>query len=302
MDATSRWRSRDRDRRARVVTVQAAPECVDANPVRSSFWRMRLDLRSLAARVVPWVVASAVPLTVPFASACRGDATKGTIELRGDVGGLDTLGAQGDSLLERTQRPAMLTDSGIVVLPATPSTDTAAPTTPAGAGLAARDSAAEAITRRALARSDSLAKLDARAGGVGARSDSRAEATDTVRGTLQIRTTDGMREFLLLAQGRRYVLSGVALRGAMALNGLEVMVRGVAITPLDIAVNALVVRGWESLPVLDGVVMADGSLRLTDGTGGSTRPIPPSLRPLVGARVWIAYRDGRPVQFDRLER
>ena len=129
----------------------------------------------------------------------------------------------------------------------------------------------------------------------------RGAATDTLRGDLQVRIAEGSREFLLMAQGRRYLLSGVALRGAMALNGLEVMVRGIAITPRDIAISSLVVRGWQSLPAVDGVVLSDGSLRLTDGTGVSRRPIPPSLRPLVGARVWIAYRDGRPVQFDRLE-
>ncbi|MEN9509850.1 MAG: hypothetical protein RLZZ621_2413 [Gemmatimonadota bacterium] len=296
--------------RAGAVTVRAvlplrSPR-VDAGPAPSSFSIMVPTFRrSLANRLAPW---GAVVLV-----ACGGEAGQGMVELRGDVGGLDTLGVQGDSLLERTQRPAMLTDSGIVVAPApqsaaaTPNAPLAPTASPApntavmDDNMPSRDAVAEAMTRRALAKSESLARLDARGGVDGANASSRSSASDTLRGELQVRVSEGTREFLLLSQGRRYVLSGVALRGALALNGLEVLVRGVAITPRDLAVSSLVVRGWQSLPVVDGVVTAEGTVRLTDGTGLSTRPIPPTLRPLVGARVWIAYRDGRPVQFDRLE-
>ena len=215
-----------------------------------------------------------------------GDRAAGTIELRGDIGGLDTLGARGDSLLEQSRRPATLTDSGIVILPGVPEVDR--PDT----------NAAEAITRRALARSDSLERLEEGAAVVAG----RRSAADTLRGILRTQQRDGARALLLETGGQPVLLSGVATRGALSLTGLEVMVRGVAVTPRDLVVSTIIVRGFESLPALDGVITADGALRLTDGSGVVRRPLPAALRPLVGARVWIAYRNGQPVQFDRVER
>lgn len=253
-----------------------------------------------------------------FGMGCS-DRRAGAIELRGDVDGLETLGERGDSLLDVSRLPAMLTDSGIVVLPDASDTlprrpgesgaDTARPAAPLpestgirayGNDAMARYTAAEEMTRRALARSDSLARLDARNTN-GAGMSGRTAGADTLRGILTVTTREGTREYLLESGGRRVALSGVAMRGVAALNGLEVMVRGVAITSRDLAVSALIVRAWQSFPAVDGVVLADGALRLTDGSGVVQRPLPPALRPLVGARVWVAYRDGRPVQFDRME-
>jgi hypothetical protein len=245
-------------------------------------------------------VPPAGALALAALTACTAEPAGKEVVLSGDIPGLDSMASRGDSLIARTERGDVLGDPA----PAKPVVDTAAPAKPvveppaAGPPPAQRVPEAEAtrMMARARARADSMT-----------RSPSAGQRTvtipgDTVRGTLVPAQEGGGTKVALRADGRLIQLSGVGTTGLTALNGTEVMLRGVRVTPRDLVVTAYLVRGWNGLPAVDGTILPDGSLRATDGSGIIRGVVPQLLRSRTGARVWIALRGGQPVQFDLIER
>jgi hypothetical protein len=128
-----------------------------------------------------------------------------------------------------------------------------------------------------------------------------APGRDSLRGLLV--SSAGAGGGVALRMGEKlFGLSGVGTTGLTPLVGTEVMVRGVQVSPRDLVVVDFAVRQWRGLPVVDGVVQGDGSLRLSDGSGVRRVRLPEALRDRVGARVWIAYRNGSPEHFDLVTR
>jgi hypothetical protein len=213
------------------------------------------------------------------------------VTISGDVPGLDTLGFRGDSLLAQAERgPADLLD------PTTRAADTtaaarAAARAAAPAVRAAAPTAGQLMSMRAQARGDSMARAIAQklAGG----GDAGGSRRDSVRGVVALIGAEPARQVVLQSGGTNIALSGMATGGLNRLVGTEVMVRGVKVTPRDIVVSDYLVRASGGVPAYDGILEADGSLRLTDGSGVRRLPaLPPALRGLTGARVWVAYRAG----------
>ena len=209
------------------------------------------------------------------------------VTISGDVPGLDTLGFRGDSLLAQAERgPADLLD------PTTRAADTtAAARAAAPAVRAAAPTAGQLMSMRAQARGDSMARAIAQklAGG----GDAGGSRRDSVRGVVALIGAEPARQVVLQSGGTNIALSGMATGGLNRLVGTEVMVRGVKVTPRDIVVSDYLVRASGGVPAYDGTLEADGSLRLTDGSGVRRLPaLPPALRGLAGARVWVAYRAG----------
>lgn len=209
------------------------------------------------------------------------------VTISGDVPGLDTLGFRGDSLLAQAERgPADLLD------PSTRATDTTAAARAAAPTVrAAAPTAGQLMSMRAQARGDSMARAIAQklAGG----GDAGGSRRDSVRGVVALIGAEPARQVVLQSGGTNIALSGMATGGLNRLVGTEVMVRGVKVTPRDIVVSDYLVRASGGVPAYDGTLEADGSLRLTDGSGVRRLPaLPPALRGLAGARVWVAYRAG----------
>ena len=202
------------------------------------------------------------------------------VTVSGDVPGLDTLGYRGDSLLAQAERgPADLIDSGTV-----------ASRIPATGALAT--TAGQAMSLRAQARGDSMARAIAQrlAGGSDLAGRTRA---DSMRGVVTLVGAEPARQVVLRVDGTEVSLSGMATSGLGRLAGIEVMVRGVKITPRDIVVSDYVVRASDGVPAWDGTLEQDGSVRLTDGSGHKRLPsVPAALRGMVGARVWLAFKPG----------
>ncbi|MCE2899928.1 MAG: hypothetical protein ACK6DP_05925 [Gemmatimonas sp.] len=258
---------------------------------------------------------------VMMLTACRpGD--DGTVTIRGDVPGLDTLGYRADSLLGAADRSALVLDSMRAAMraelakaaqeplagPARPSVTASGNGTLAMAGDSAASaaeaerearratmaasalSAGNAMSRRALERGDSMARAIARR----MTSDERKNRTrgDTLRGVLTFEGDEPAKAVVLRTGGATVALSGMATTGLSRLVGAEVVVRGLAVSPRDIVVADYLVRAVNGTPVFDGTLLDGGMLRLTDGSGVHRVPLPPALDGLQGARVWIAVRDG----------
>lgn len=170
----------------------------------------------------------------------------------------------------------------------------------AAAGVAANaasvaTSAGAEISRRAQARGDSMARAAAMQL-AGAAGGSRS-LKDSLRGVLTYQGTEPARQVVLQTAEATVALSGMATTGMSRLVGKEVVVRGVKVTPRDIVVSDYIVRAVDGVPAFDGVLDAEGALRLTDGSGVRRLTVPAPLRAYVGARVWIAMRDGAAVNY-----
>jgi hypothetical protein len=249
--------------------------------------------------------------------ACGGD---GEITIRGDVGGLDTLGYRADSLFAEADRLERTLDSLRAVaegrLPAaTPELPPRATTDAGGGraavaardgrerdGQAARAAAAEAMvsgagsmTARAQARGDSLARAAAQRLMAGT-ADARQRG-DSVRGTVVlVGAPPAVQPALRTADGATTTLSGMAAMDLATLGDVEVVVRGVRVSPRDIVVSDFAVRGARGLHAVDGRLEGDGGrwvLLRSDGGGRlSLAGAPDGLRALAGRRVWVAFRPG----------
>jgi hypothetical protein len=253
-------------------------------------------------------------------TGCLGDS--GSVHIKGDVAGLDSLALRGDSLIARAERgerasldsmrvameaqlasgvsgvaagvaSGVTTGAGDGVLVATSTSTAPTPREPATA-LRPSDIGAE-MTRRAQALGDSMAKAAA-ARLVGTTGTNRSRG-DSLRGVLVFQGTEPARQVVLRTADATVALSGMATTGMSRLVGKEVVVHGVKVTPRDIVVADYVVRAADGVPALDGVLDAEGALRLTDGGGLRRVSVPSTLRPYVGARVWIALRDGVAVNY-----
>jgi len=223
-----------------------------------------------------------------------------TVTVSGDIPGLDTLGYLGDSLLAQAERgPTALFDSLTAMNNAT---EVAASGTNEGtianvSGTARSSSglgttAGQAMSLRAQARGDSMARAIAQrlAGGSDLAGRTRG---DSVRGVVTMIGAEPARQVVLRVDGNDVSLSGMATSGLGRLAGTEVTVRGVKITPRDIVVSDFIVRASDGVPAWDGTLDEDGVLRLTDGSGRKRLPsVPSALRGMVGARVWVAFREG----------
>ncbi|WP_309673164.1 hypothetical protein [Gemmatimonas sp.] len=223
-----------------------------------------------------------------------------SVTVSGDIPGLDTLGYRGDSLLAQAERgPADLLDSLAVMqnasqVAASGSNDgtiaNVNSATRASAGFGT--TAGQAMSLRAQARGDSMARAIAQrlAGGSDLAGRTRG---DSVRGVVTIVGAEPARQVVLRVDGNNISLSGMATTGLGRLAGTEVVVRGVKITPRDIVVSDYLVRSSDGVPAWDGTLDDGGGLRLTDGSGRKRLPsVPSALRGMVGARVWVAFKEG----------
>ncbi|BAH39157.1 hypothetical protein GAU_2115 [Gemmatimonas aurantiaca T-27] len=248
-------------------------------------------------------------------AGCLGD--NGSVSVKGDVAGLDSLALRGDSLIARAGRSAPtsldsvraaveaqlasgasgVTPGGAVGGLTTGAGDGVLVTTPAAAPreMPRTSSLGAEMSRRAQALGDSMARAAAArlVGGTGA---SRSRS-DSLRGVLAFQGNEPARQVVLKTAEATVALSGMATNGMSRLVGKEVVVHGVKVTPRDIVVANYVVRAADGVPAIDGVLDAEGGLRMTDGSGTRRVSVPSTLRPYVGARVWIALRDGVAVNY-----
>lgn len=240
-----------------------------------------------------------LPLALLLVS-CGGD--EGVV-VSGDVPGLDTMGLRGDSLIARASRPFPV-DSLRLSL----EFDSAASTTPGSPARAPGEGRPPVVlpavpgenpmSRRAVARGDSMARAAAQRL-VGAASGGARARPDSVRGIVTLTGNPPARQTVLRnSAGNLVSLSGMATTGLSRLEGLEIVVHGMKVTPRDVVVSDFVVRAAKGVPAFDGILEESGgawSLKLSDGSGikriGS---IPTPLRGLSGARVWISMRNGGP--------
>ena len=261
---------------------------------------------------------AALPLAALLLVACGGNDG---VTIRGDVAGLDTLALRGDSLIAEANRAPTVIDSlraasqeeikrqlaeSLAVID-----PTSRPTAAAGSG-AAGSAAAAAVTnanpgtsaggimsRRAQARGDSMAKaFAARLTGSGAAERARG---DSVRGVLVWQGTEPARIVVLRSPTGTVTLSGMATTGLGRLVGSEVVVRGVRVSPRDLVVAEYFVRAADGVPAYDGVILEDGSLRMSDGSGVKRVPIPIGMQGMIGARVWVAPQDGKPQAYGLIQ-
>ena len=151
----------------------------------------------------------------------------------------------------------------------------------------------EGMTRRAQARGDSLARAAAAA--IATRLETTVErpSGDSLRGVIVLEGEAPLTRLLLKSPmaSLPVALSGMATSELQRLEGLEVVVRGVRVSPSDLAVNSFEVRASDGVPVIDGILSNDRggwSVRLADGTRRPVVRVPLALQPYAGARVWIA--------------
>lgn len=246
-----------------------------------------------------------LPLVLLLATACS-KSDKG-VSISGDVAGLDTIALRGDSIIALAERPfardsiqlAAVT-AGVPArdsVSAAPASDSTTRDSRAGS-LASVDLnalGASEMSRRAVARGDSMARAAALKL-VGSLSADGRSTGDTVRGVITLLGDTPPKRPALRAGESIITLSGMATRELPKLEGKDVMIRGIKITPRDVVVSDYVVRGVNGAPVLDGrLEQTDGvwHLRLTDGTGQKRiSALPGPLRALEGTRVWMAMHDG----------
>lgn len=151
------------------------------------------------------------------------------------------------------------------------------------------------MTARARARGDSMAKFGAaRLTGVTSSNRSRA---DTVRGIVTVIGVAPAHQVVLRTDNgaNTVALSGMATSGLSKLVGMELVIRGIKVTPRDVVVSDYIVRAADGVPAYDGLLSsgADGHyLQLTDGGRKRIASLPSALRGLDGVRVWIAIAPG----------
>jgi hypothetical protein len=264
-----------------------------------------------------------LPLLAGFALACGGESDD-AVTISGDVAGLDTLALRGEALIAEADRAPSVIDSMLmasqqeirqqfaeslaVVDPTSRAATVGASASSAGTlstpstdkALAGGAAEGSAMSRRAQARGDSMARaFAARLAGTGTGAD-RARA-DTVRGQLVWAGVEPARTVVLRAADGNVTLSGMATTGMSKLVGSEVVVRGVRLSPRDVVVSDFFVRAADGVAAFDGTVQSDGALRLSDGSGVKRIPLPAAMQGLTGARVWVAVKDGKPYAYGLIQ-
>lgn len=134
-----------------------------------------------------------------------------------------------------------------------------------------------------------------------------AGANDSVRGTVQLSgSTPGTRP-VLVSGGANIALTGIGGDGLQNLDGADVVVRGMRVSPRDIVVASFSVRAMKGVPVLDGRLTRSGngwSIALSDRSGTrALGSIPEMLQAAAGARIWIdAVNSSRPQTYGIIAR
>lgn len=250
------------------------------------FWRhpMRWPVRRVAHNVC------AVAAFLVVAGCRRGDEG---VTISGDVEGLDTIALRGAALLARADSQPGLIDSlkaivdGRLVRPRGATADSNANDAPAVTGKLDNP-----MAERARLLADSMVRASARQAAADNNSD--ASARDTVRGIVTLVGSDPSRQVMLRAipSGVNFAMSGMATMGLSRLEGLELVIRGVLVSPRDLVVGSYVVRASNGVPAYDGTLMSTNGawyLQLSDGTGRKRIAVLPSaLRDHENERVWIA--------------
>jgi len=122
---------------------------------------------------------------------------------------------------------------------------------------------------------------------------------DTLRGIVAITGSEPLTMVELTAvDGSRWLLVGDSLDAVRAAAGLEIMVRGVPLSPDGGArpvarfnVRDFAVRRVNGIDAVDGVLERAGAgvaLRLTDGRLLTLTDVPVTLRDQIGGRIWWA--------------
>ena len=240
---------------------------------------------------------------------------KGSVTIRGDAPGLDSMGRVGDQLAAQLGSGPPSIDSIRAQLDATiraAQQRGMADSTPVGGAFdttnplpspSRSSDAGDIMTRRAHARGDSMAKAAAArfSGGVNGKGVAKG---DTIRGVVTLVGTGAAKQVVLRTIGgaSTVTLSGMATNGLAQLAGTEIMVRGLKTSPRDIVVLSYVVRAVGGIPAWDGVLQLTGGqwmLRLTEGGFKKVANVPEVLRSRPGARIWMSIRSGssRPEAF-----
>lgn len=250
---------------------------------------------------------------------CSGD--EGSVTVKGDAADLEASALRGDSLValaagqrnpsHDSLRAAMDTElrrvaarvesgsgDGVLATELTtpvPGADLAAAASAASASVPRSTSTGAEMTRRAQMRGDSIAR--AVAARLAATGDGNRSRSDSLRGVLAYQGKESARQVVLQTSDATVTLSGMATSGLTRLVGKEVVIHGLKVTPRDIVVSDYVVRAADGIPAVDGILESEGTLRMTDGSGVRRVSVPSALQPFAGARVWIALRDGVPVNY-----
>ncbi len=234
----------------------------------------------------------AIGLVLMVTSACS--KSEGGVTISGDVAGIDTIATRGDSLIARAGQLPQRIDTlravaeGKITRPA--SSVRSNPTSDVSMA------GANAMTARAQAKGDSIARANAPRY-MGPSSDPSRARRDSVRGVVTLVGTAPARQVMLrVTSGAIFSMSGMATTGLAQLEGTEIVVRGMMISPRDVVVSDYLVRASNGIPALDGRLEGgDGGwwLELTDGSGRKRiSAVPMLLQQMVGTRVWIAVRPG----------
>lgn len=255
---------------------------------------MMLIFRLPPATRSQWIYAHvAIVIVAVLLSACsRKD--KG-VTISGDVEGLDTLGLRGERLLAEADKAPPSLDSIRAAIDErmnrSEGAGTNRPLTPEPV------STGNPMADRARALGDSMARASANRFS-GTAGDENGTGGDTVRGIVTLIGSDPAKQVVLRTlDGKTTItLSGMVTTGMSRLEGVDLMVRGVKISPRDIVVASYTVRAAGGVPVFDGILNGgDGgwSLTLTDGgTRKRLATLPSALREYVGQRVWVAIKPG----------
>lgn len=189
----------------------------------------------------------------------------------------------------------------------------AATTTPAPGAFGARPVNPNVKTdvQMRLARARSLGDSIANAKVGKLVGQNRAVASgDSARGLIQFNAkVPGTRPVLMVDGGRTSVaLTGIGVDGLSALNGADVVVHGMRVSPRDIVVSSYNVRAVGGFPVLDGELeraeKGGWNISLSDKSGTrALASIPEALQTALGARIWIdASNAARPQTFGIITR
>ncbi len=125
---------------------------------------------------------------------------------------------------------------------------------------------------------------------------------DTVRGTISfVGSEPGIEVVITPAKSEPYAVIGGQVARLKALGKVEVMLAGrvtrlrsMTASPMGLKVfeaDKFVVRAADGVPVYDGVIAREGDKFLLISASGRRWPVdhlPPTLRTLVGARVFLA--------------